>query len=142
MFSRINRAWHYEDLNDSHRQPNSDLAQVVGSNPTGCNFDKIFFVLCNFRSVRQSDRNAYREKLECIFWSWEGEMLNRYFVNNSDPISEWYIFGHNFGLKHESRNTTFKLSFSSLFCIWSIKDKYNVACKHNSWPVATWHVMS
>ena len=35
--------------------------------PLGAIFDKIYFVLCNFRSVRQSDRNAYREKLDRTF---------------------------------------------------------------------------
>ena len=30
----------------------------MGSNPTGAIFDEIYFVLCNFRSVRQTDRNA------------------------------------------------------------------------------------
>ena len=49
-------------LTDSHRQPNGDLAElaehwsddmeVLGSNPTGGNFEEIYFVLCNFRSVR------------------------------------------------------------------------------------------
>ena len=29
FISRINRAWLYKDLNDSHRQPNSDLAQLA-----------------------------------------------------------------------------------------------------------------
>ena len=29
--------------------------------PLGAIFDEIYFVLCNFRSVRWSDRNAYRE---------------------------------------------------------------------------------
>ena len=48
FISRINRAWLYKDLNDSHPQPKSDLAQlreqetddleVVSSNPTGGNF--------------------------------------------------------------------------------------------------------
>ena len=61
FISRINRA--YKDLNDSHRQPNSDLAQlvghesddpeVVGSGPTRGNFfEEIYFVLCNLKSVR------------------------------------------------------------------------------------------
>ena len=62
FISRSNRAWPYKGLNDSHRQPNSDLAQlvehytddleVVSLNPTEGNFDKICFVLCNFRTVR------------------------------------------------------------------------------------------
>ena len=30
--------------------------------PLGAIFDEIYFVLCNFRSVRLSDRNVYREK--------------------------------------------------------------------------------
>ena len=48
FISRINRAWLYKGLVDSHPQPNSDLAQlaehgtddleVVSSNPTGDNF--------------------------------------------------------------------------------------------------------
>ena len=29
----------------------TDDMEVMGSNPTGSNFDKIYFVLCNFRSV-------------------------------------------------------------------------------------------
>ena len=29
FISRINRVWLYKYLNDSHRQPNSDLAQVI-----------------------------------------------------------------------------------------------------------------
>ena len=36
----------------------TDDQDVMGSNPTGGNFDKIILVLCNFRSVRYSDRNA------------------------------------------------------------------------------------
>ena len=48
FISRINSACLYKDLNDSHPQPNSDLAQleeqwagdleVVSSNPTGDSF--------------------------------------------------------------------------------------------------------
>ena len=48
FISRYNRARLYKDLDDSHRQPNSDLAQleehgtddldVVSSNPAGGNF--------------------------------------------------------------------------------------------------------
>ena len=48
FISRTNWAWLYKGLNDSHRQPNSDLAQlaergaddleVVSLNPTGGNF--------------------------------------------------------------------------------------------------------
>ena len=68
--------------NDSHPQPNSDLAQlaehetddleIVSSNPTRATFDEIYFVRWSddddgdyqkFWSVRWSDRNAYREKL-------------------------------------------------------------------------------
>ena len=62
FISRINKAWLYEGINDSHRQPNSDLAQlgeqetddleVVSSNLTGAIFDEIYIVLWNFRSVR------------------------------------------------------------------------------------------
>ena len=37
--------------------------------PLGAIFYQIYFVLCNFRSVRLSDRNAYREKLDCRFSS-------------------------------------------------------------------------
>ena len=58
FISRINRALLYKGLNDSHSQPNSDLAQlaehetddpeVVSSNPTGAIFDEICFILCNF----------------------------------------------------------------------------------------------
>ena len=65
FISKINRAWLYKGLNDSHPQPNSDLAQlgeqetddleVVSSNPGGGEiFDEIYFILCNFTS----DRNA------------------------------------------------------------------------------------
>ena len=62
FISRVNGAGLYKGLNNSHRQPNSDLVQlaehksdvleVVGSNPTEGIFDKIYFVVCNFRSVR------------------------------------------------------------------------------------------
>ena len=62
------------DLTESHRQPNSELVQlaehwntdpeVVSPNLTGTIFDKVYFVLCNFRSVRSSDENGYCEKLD------------------------------------------------------------------------------
>ena len=52
-WGRINRAWLYKNLDDSHRQPNSDLAQLaehysddpefVRSNPTGRNFWRNWF---------------------------------------------------------------------------------------------------
>ena len=40
-------------LDDSHLQPNSDLAQLAdhGTDDLGAIFDEIYFVLCNFRSV-------------------------------------------------------------------------------------------
>ena len=41
----------------------TDDLEVVSSNSTGAIFDEIYFVLCRFRSVRLSDRIAYREKL-------------------------------------------------------------------------------
>ena len=47
----------------------TDDLEVVSSNPTGDIFDEIYFVLCNFRSVRLSDRNVYCEKLNCAFFS-------------------------------------------------------------------------
>ena len=48
IISRINRAWLYEGLNDSHRQPNSDLAQPVEWWSGGCGFNPHwgqFFIL-------------------------------------------------------------------------------------------------
>ena len=56
FISRINRARLYKGLDDSHPQPNSDLATVVEhrtgdlevvKTPIGGNFLQIFFVLCN-----------------------------------------------------------------------------------------------
>ena len=44
----------------------TDDPEVVSSNPLDAIFDKIYFVLCNFRSVRKSDGNAYREKLNYV----------------------------------------------------------------------------
>ena len=35
----------------------TDDQEVVRSNPTGAIFDKFYFVLCNFKSIRKSDRN-------------------------------------------------------------------------------------
>ena len=35
-----------------------DDPEAVSSNPTGAIFDEIYFVLCNVRSVSESDRNA------------------------------------------------------------------------------------
>ena len=62
FISGINRAWLYKGLSDSQRQPNSDLAQWQSmglmiwrlwvQTPLGAFFDEIYFVLCNFRSVR------------------------------------------------------------------------------------------
>ena len=62
FISGINRAWLDKGLSDSHRQPNSDLAQwqsmrlIISrlgvQTPLGAIFDEIYFVLCNFRSVR------------------------------------------------------------------------------------------
>ena len=56
FISRINRAWLYKGLNDSHRQLNSELAQlgehgtddpeVVSSNSTGGNFWMKFILCC------------------------------------------------------------------------------------------------
>ena len=73
FISRINRAGLYKGLSDSQRQPNSDLAQWQSmrlmiwrlwvQTPLEAIFDEIYFVLCNFRSVRLSDRSAYHEKL-------------------------------------------------------------------------------
>ena len=62
FFSGINRAWLYKGLSDLQRQPNSDLAQWQSmrlmiwrlwvQTLLGAFFDKFYFVLCNFRSVR------------------------------------------------------------------------------------------
>ena len=63
VISKINRARLYKGLNDFHPQPNNDLAQL-GEQETDdlkvvrAIFDEIYLVLCNFRSVRSSDRNA------------------------------------------------------------------------------------
>ena len=37
--------------------------------PLGVIFDEIYFVLCNFRSVRWSDRTAYREKSNVTYYT-------------------------------------------------------------------------
>ena len=64
FLSRINRAWLYKGLNDSHRYPNSEWLNSVGRAlewwSGGCWFKlhwgkflmNFFFVLCNLRSVR------------------------------------------------------------------------------------------
>ena len=49
--------------------------------PLGTIFDKIYFVLCNFRSVR----NAYREKLKCWHFFLQST-FKKFFITHQNKI--------------------------------------------------------
>ena len=132
IISRINRAWLYKGLNDSHRQPNSDLAQfaehetdeVVSSNPNGGNFWRNLFCSVEICQIIWQKWVSWKIQLCFAFWNsiemyWRidnAKIRNRIIALHVSYDLSLTLFFHKFIALFTNLNRfTFKLNHKNRF---------------------------